>query len=79
MGPEISFIKLKNGAEVSLLNDDKETGFLEAKLSKNHPEFKPTRSEGGVSPKSALKKKEVGTKKNTKKSNKTFSRQGTGR
>ena len=33
MGPEMLFIKLINGIEVDLSNDDKNTVFLEAKFS----------------------------------------------
>ena len=40
MGPEGSHLKLKNGAEVELMNDDKKTVYLEAKLSNTHPQFK---------------------------------------
>ena len=73
MKTDRSFIKLKNGAEVNLSNDDKETVFLEAKFSKSHPQFKPT--QGNTS----LKRSGGTTKKKHKKTGKTFRRQGTKR
>ena len=71
MEPERSFIKLQNGAEVNLLNDDKETVFLEAKLSLSHTAFKPEQDQ------ELMKKNE--NKKRKKKGGKTFRRQGTKR
>ena len=71
MEPERSFIKLQNGAEVNLLNDDKETVFLEAKLSPSHPAFKPDQDQ------ELMKKDE--SRKRKKKGGKTFRRQGTKR
>ena len=73
MEPDRSFIRLKNGAEVKLLNDEKETVFLEAKFSKSHPAFKPIQ---GNAP---LIRSRAGPKKKNKKGGKTFRRQGTRR
>ena len=41
MEPDRSFFRLMNGGEVNLINDDKETVFLDAKFSESHPAFKP--------------------------------------
>ena len=69
MEPGRSFIKLQNGPEIDLLNDERETVYLEAKLSKSHPAFKPTQNQEQTKQKEKPK-----MKKN--KGNKTFHRQG---
>ena len=79
MEPDRSFIKLQNGTEANLLNDGKETVFLEAKLSQSHAAFKPTQNNGVVPPTSTVKKKKFGTKGKNTKGDKTFRRQGTNR
>ena len=70
MDPERSFIKLKNVTEVGLLNDGKETAFLEATFSKSHPQFRPTQYNN------PLKVSVPAPKKKPKKCSKTFRRQG---
>ena len=69
MEPGRSFIKLQNGPEVDLLNDERETVYLEAKLSKSHPAFKPTQNQEQT-------KQEENPKKKKNKGNKPFHRQG---
>ena len=73
MEPDKSFIKLKNGAIVSLVNDEKETVFLEAKFSNTHPEFQATQTKGNV-PCKGIKSP---PRKKHKRNNNSFRRQGT--
>ena len=75
MEPERSFIKLLSGPEISLVNGEKETVYLEAKLSKSHPAFKPTQNQKPAQKQGETKQKgKPKTKNNT--GNEPFHRQG---